>query len=233
MGLESASFISDLNASWPLGSDPRFQGDDHMRLIKAVLQSQFPNLGQEAVTVSAAELNGGGMPTGSMVDFAGATAPGGFLLCNGGAVSRTTYADLFAIIGTTYGVGNGTTTFNLPDLRGRVAAAPDNMGGSSANRIVNAAGDILGGAMGAELHTLTEAQLPVVSKTTSTAGNHTHTYKGRRNGLGSELASETNRARITENTGAAGNHTHTVSFGSGNAHNNVQPTIFINKIIKT
>ena len=58
-------------------------------------------------------------PTGSIIMYGAATAPTGWLLCDGSAVSRTTYADLFAIIGTTFGVGNGSTTFNLPDLRDR------------------------------------------------------------------------------------------------------------------
>jgi hypothetical protein len=57
-------------------------------------------------------------PVGEVITFAGATAPSGYLMCDGSAVSRATYADLFAVIGTTYGTGNGTTTFNLPDLRG-------------------------------------------------------------------------------------------------------------------
>jgi microcystin-dependent protein len=58
------------------------------------------------------------MPVGTIVPYGGATAPDGWLLCDGGVVSRTTYADLFAVIGTAFGEGNGTTTFNLPDLRG-------------------------------------------------------------------------------------------------------------------
>jgi microcystin-dependent protein len=56
------------------------------------------------------------IPRGGMIPYAGSTAPAGFLLCNGSAISRTTYADLFAIIGTTYGSGDGSTTFNIPDL---------------------------------------------------------------------------------------------------------------------
>jgi microcystin-dependent protein len=59
----------------------------------------------------------GQVPAGTVSAFAGATAPDGFLLCNGGAISRAIYSDLFVAIGTTYGAGNGTTTFNLPDLR--------------------------------------------------------------------------------------------------------------------
>lgn len=59
-------------------------------------------------------------PVGSYILFAGKTLPTGYLLCNGAAVSRTTYSALFAVIGTTYGAGNGSTTFNLPNLDGRV-----------------------------------------------------------------------------------------------------------------
>lgn len=60
-----------------------------------------------------------GVATGAVIPFAGASAPTGYLLCDGTAVSRTTYATLFALIGTTYGVGDGSTTFNMPDCRGR------------------------------------------------------------------------------------------------------------------
>jgi microcystin-dependent protein len=61
------------------------------------------------------------LPTGALVPYVGATAPDAqFLLCNGAAVSRSTYADLFAVCSTTYGAGDGSTTFNVPDLRGRV-----------------------------------------------------------------------------------------------------------------
>lgn len=73
--------------------------------------------------------------TGTVLPFAGSTAPDGWLLCYGQAVSRTTYAVLFAVIGTTYGIGDGSTTFNVPDLRGRVAAGKDDMGGSAAGVI--------------------------------------------------------------------------------------------------
>lgn len=58
------------------------------------------------------------VPSGSIIMHAGSTAPTGYLACNAAAVSRSTYADLFAVIGTTYGVGDGSTTFNLPDMRG-------------------------------------------------------------------------------------------------------------------
>ena len=73
---------------------------------------------------------GGLAPTGVVLPFAGAAAPVGWLLCYGQTVSRATYAALFAAIGTTYGAGDGSTTFALPDLRGRIAGGKDDMGGT-------------------------------------------------------------------------------------------------------
>lgn len=75
------------------------------------------------------------LPSGILVPYAGSSAPSGWLLCDGSAVSRTTYAALFAAISTTYGVGDGSTTFNVPDLRGRIPAGQDNMGGTAAGRL--------------------------------------------------------------------------------------------------
>lgn len=72
---------------------------------------------------------------GLMLPYAGSTSPSGWLLCSGQTVSRTTYAALFEVIGTTYGTGDGTTTFGIPDMRGRAAAGKDNMGGTAAGRL--------------------------------------------------------------------------------------------------
>jgi microcystin-dependent protein len=99
--------------------------------------------------LAAYEADIAGVPVGGMTQFGGTTAPNGWLLCYGQPISRTTYALLFGVIGTAYGVGDGTTTFNLPDLRGRVAVGLDNMGGSPANRITNAVCGITGTTMGA------------------------------------------------------------------------------------
>lgn len=74
------------------------------------------------------------MPSGTVLPYAGTTAPSDFLLCDGSAVSRTTYAALFSVISDTFGAGDGSTTFNLPDLRGRIPVGKDNMGGSAADR---------------------------------------------------------------------------------------------------
>jgi microcystin-dependent protein len=77
------------------------------------------------------------LPAGTVLPYAGSSAPTNYLLCDGSAVSRASYAALFAIVGTTYGSGDGLLTFNVPDLRGRVPAGKDDMGGNAANRLVN------------------------------------------------------------------------------------------------
>ena len=129
------------------------------------------------------------MPVGCVIPFAGAAAPTGWLLCQGQAISRTTYAQLFSVIGTTYGSGDGKTTFNLPDMRGRVAV------GSDAN---------LGQKVGAKSVSLTEAQ----------NGRHSHMLPmdyGR---------FDTNRSYNSADS------------GEGAAHENRQPSLSLNQIIK-
>lgn len=119
--------------------------------------------------------------TGTIVPYADETpTPSGYLLCDGAAVSRTTYADLFALLGTVFGAGDGSTTFNVPDLRGRVIAGTDDMGGTSANRLTAPAGntgqtlngDTFGAAGGSETYALVEANL---ASHTHGMQNHTHT----------------------------------------------------------
>jgi microcystin-dependent protein len=130
-----------------------------------------------------ATVGGGASPTGCVMDFAGATEPSGWLLCFGQTVSRTTYADLFAVIGTTYGVGDGSTTFGIPDARGRSTSGKDDMGGSAASRITNAVsgfdGTVLGAAGGAQSHTLIIAEMPghthIQDAHNHTQVAHTHT----------------------------------------------------------
>jgi len=182
-------------------------------------------------------------PIGIMMDYAGSTAPTGWLLCYGQAVSRTTYAGLFAVIGTLFGVGDGTTTFNVPDARGRVVAGKDNMGGTAANRLTTSSGGVDGATLGAvggsETHTLTTAQIPAHTHTgtTDSSGNHSHTvsYVDRGDGFGSSPAMSSAAGAETKTTSTAGAHTHTFTTGSagtGGAHANVQPTLVLNKIIR-
>lgn len=115
--------------------------------------------------------------------LAGATPDKGWLKCYGQAVSRTSYAALFAAIGTTWGVGDGSTTFNLPDLSGRTLFGADNMSGTAAGRLTETVGGLAGtlGSMGgAQSVTLTTTQIPAHSHiaSTNTTGAHTHTVVG-------------------------------------------------------
>jgi hypothetical protein len=121
--------------------------------------------------------------TGEVVPFAGATAPAGTLLCYGQAISRTAYAGLFAALSTTHGTGDGSTTFNLPDLRGRVVAGKDDMGGSSANRLTGVGnspnGDVLGTTGGSETTTgPTDAGAVDASAPTANVASVNHTHIG-------------------------------------------------------
>lgn len=132
MPVETFSYLDSLVATNPVTADGLVNGDDHIRGIKSALKATFPNI-TGAVTSTQTELDAiaallvsgvlranGAVPAGAVQDFAMATAPTGWLECNGAAVSRTTYADLFAAIGTTWGSGDGSTTFNLPPDRYRV-----------------------------------------------------------------------------------------------------------------
>lgn len=231
--------------------------------------------------------------SGMLVPYAGGSAPSGWLLCYGQAVSRTTYAALFSAIGTVYGGGDGSTTFNLPDLRGRVIAGQDDMGGTSADRLTSAGanvtanvngatssstsvtldgnsgtievgmvvtgsgisgtvtvaavasqtsitlssaqtladdaaltfgmnGDVLGAAGGSETHTLTEAELAAHSHSLGTNGR---VQVGNDNG-------EAYSGKWVSGSGSTITYS-TQETGSDTAHNNVQPTIVLNYIIKT
>ena len=77
------------------------------------------------------------VPIGSILAYSGSSAPSGWVMCDGAGISRTTYATLFGAIGTSFGVGDGSSTFNVPDLRGRVLVGKDDMGGSAASRVTS------------------------------------------------------------------------------------------------
>lgn len=178
-------------------------------------------------------------PVGTVNTFAGAAAPSGWLLCSGQAISRTTYAGLFSILGTTYGVGDNSTTFNIPDLRGRIPAGVDNMGGSDAGRLDWA--NTLGTTGGAQTHTLSSTEMP----------SHTHTQNAHSHDLGpgqsfgmsfggnggafatfavsvAAINQGTYQGPYSANSATATNQ----NTGGGGAHNNMQPTILMNYIIK-
>lgn len=152
-------------------------------------------------------------PPGMLAPYAGATAPAGWLLAQGQEVSRTGYAALFATLGTTYGVGNGTTTFNLPDLRGRVPVGLQQFDVDFGNI------GLTGGAKNVALTSLQN-------------GPHTHTVNVGRTKRGD--GSNPNHAAASPDGdffGSAFSYT-TQTSGAGEPHNNIQPYITLNYIIK-
>jgi microcystin-dependent protein len=188
-------------------------------------------------------------PIGTVIDYAGSSAPALWLFAYGQDVSRTTYAALFSILGTTYGAGDGSTTFGLPDCNGRVRAGKDNMGGTSANRLTNMSGgldgDTLGAYGGTESATLTLSHLPsgvTLSATglTATSSTTSTVSGGTLGGVGDTIsfAGGGNNVTATNATPIAVTSTTTTTIGgsvslggSSTAHNNVQPTIVFNTII--
>ena len=224
------------------------------------------------------------IPVGGVTQYAGNTSPSvNYAICDGTAVNRTTYATLFARIGTTYGVGNGSTTFNLPNLKGKVPVGLDS---------TQTEFDTLGETGGAKTHTLTIAQIPshlhIVDPPSAnfTSGNNSvdHTHTGNSGNVAGGLtlypsgslyeilmgtAAGANRLFYSRNgdanngvqvmspginainadhthnftsNGQSVNHTHSTTVniaafnsattGSGGAHNNLQPYIVMNYLIR-
>jgi len=182
------------------------------------------------------EVAGGNVsPTGVVLPYAGSSAPNGWLFCFGQSLSTTTYAALFAVIGYTYGGSGGS--FTLPDLRGRAVAGKDDMGGTSANRLTGLTdgvnGDVLGGVGGLETNTLTTAQMPahrhlVINSATSNSALTASNYVNQARTAASDASNYALVGTSTEPTLGLSSST-----GGGEAHNNVQPTIILNYIIKT
>ena len=199
------------------------------------------------------------MVVGTIFMFAGTTAPEGYIICDGSAVSRTTYSDLFEAIGTTYGIGDGSTTFNLPDLSGRVP-----IGCSGVYPLASTGGE--------ETHTLTTTEIPSHSHgvpkhghantitATTPAFSHTITqpaynynkpngtvgtskgnsaaYAGTTSTTATRSANVAIAAHAATNCTMSGSVTAKAAFssdsnGSGTAHSNMQPYITMNYIICT
>ena len=224
------------------------------------------------------------VPVGSVIPFAGPSAPAQYLLCAGQEVSETTYADLHSVIGTDYNNGAETSGFfRLPDLRGRVVAGKDDMNGTTAGRLTTGGsgvtGTLLGSAGGSETHQLNASQSGMPSHNVNADGGHTHavstngshSHGGATTGAGGHdhqfasfaagvPAGSTVLVASFNNTGGPvnyrtsglgdhthgiytdGNHSHTVNGGShvhavtalnaSSAHQNTQPTIILNHIIR-
>ena len=189
-----------------------------------------------------------GIPLGGMLPYVGSSAPNtAFALPFGQAISRTTYATLFSLISTTFGIGDGSTTFNLPDLRGRSIFGLDNMGGSAASRITVAGGNTdgtsLGGAGGAQNHTLTTAEMPSHTHTaTVTDPGHTHSLSPaiNRNLSKTSIAADeavssnasTGSGAISVASATTGITVSNANAGSGNAHTIMPPYMVLPFILR-
>ncbi len=189
-----------------------------------------------------------GTPAGSVIDFAGSSAPTGWLLAYGQCVSRTTYAVLFAVIGTLYDDGCSGSDFGIPDTRGRVTAGDDDMGSVSANRLTGLTngvnGDTLGATGGLESFTLAITNIPNHQHTLSHTHqfSHTHLYNKVTN-IANEQGQSGDHSGTTQQSSAASGtpNTTTTGFNSANsgftgsttAKDHIQPTIIFMKIIKT
>lgn len=149
------------------------------------------------------------VPTGTILAYGGTSAPSGYLLCDGSAVSRSTYAALFAVIATAYGAGDGSTTFNVPNMVGRFAFG----------KAASGTGSTLGGTFGNIDHV-------------HTGPSHTHTVSGTTTGPSSVFSAVGTGTNVGDGT-----HTHDFSAtssaaGTGNTGTGNPPALTHNHIIK-
>lgn len=183
------------------------------------------------------------LPAGLILPYGGSAAPSGFLLCYGQSLLRASYPDLFTAIGTTYGAADGTH-FSLPDIRGRVIAGADAMGGVAASRLTStiSGGATNGNSGGTEVITLAASQIPSItsanaSQSITVTGPNGHT-------VSSDQTASSNNAAGGGNSYFTGgvlssllsfSGTNSISVTSNNtgggAHINVQPTLILNYII--
>ena len=181
--------------------------------------------------INNGELLEGGIPTATIVPWSDSSVPSGFLECNGSAVSRTTYSALFAIVGTTYGAGDGSTTFNVPDLQDNVPVGKSNnkaLASTGGANTVTSTGNVAGSTANA---TLSTAQLASHSHNT----NLTISNPGGGPSFKFPTSPNVNPSGIeSANTGSGSGHAHNMSANfSGDATSVLQPYLTIIYIIKT
>jgi microcystin-dependent protein len=262
--LDSAGRINEV---WiPEGTNCKFVLQTSTNVLIGTYDSLFPiaslpvsvyNGGTGATTAEGARINLGLgtflVPTGSLIMWPSVTIPTDWKLCNGDAISRTTFATLFSLIGTTFGAGDGTTTFNLPNYKNRMPYGADTVAvgatGGSANAIVvsHNHGGVTGGQSNEHIHVYS-------GTTTGQSAAHTHTYsQSGTSGPGGDLnifftsngafstqltTSSTSNDHTHNYSGNTGNtnvdHTHSIATdGASGTNANLPPYLGINFIIKT
>lgn len=165
--------------------------------------------------------------TGTILPTVATSAPAGWLLCDGSAVSRTTYANLFNLVGTTFGAGDGSSTFNLPDLRGRAVIGVGTGAGLSART--------RGQTGGAEVHQLGVTEIPahghfIANTDATTAGTPNVTasqYVAMDNSSSSNGSYDMNGTATPASVGLSS------STGGSGSHNNMQPFMALSYIIRS
>lgn len=229
-----------------LGAKPLRYGPS-LELQSGVLIQGTPYVATYNNSDGAFYLQGGfanpyGIPLGGLLPYTAPSAPNSaFVLTFGQAISRTTYATYFALVGTNFGAGDGSTTFNVPDLRGRAIFGVDNMGGSAAGRITAAGGNFdgtqFGQVGGAQNHTLTTAEMPAHAHPGSslTDPGHTHSVPsggsvGANYGSGNGLPFFTGAQ--TTGSSTTGMTLNLASQGGGAAHTILPPSTVLSYILR-
>lgn len=215
--ITNAVNLTDVRGLWPTLVGTEDLADDAVTTAKIL---------DGAVTTDKLDA-AAAIPVGAVMPYGGSSAPTGWLLCNGSAVSRTTYAALFAILSTTYGVGDGSTTFNLPDLQGRMPLGA----GSGAGLTTRARGD----KAGAETHSHALSNAGGVDLAVASVGDPLATVYYRSSTISTGISLTVNRSAPlgAESTFGPNSRTAIPLVGNTDSGDGMNPFLGVNFIIKT